>query len=103
MTEQQQPLQNATPSLPENKVIQPLSNALSPDLNKVALSFGQYLKSSKPQCSASETCKAVYQRLPDAIDILNRHGKRKGLVTKCPFLSLKCGPQLMGVLSTFLS
>ena len=38
--------------------------------------------------------KAVYQCLPDATcrDILNRHGKLKGLVTKCPFLSLKGGP-----------
>ena len=93
-TEQEQPLQNVTPSLQEHNVVQPLSNALSPALNKVALSFGQYLSSlSKPQCYASEACKAVYQRLPDARDILNRHGKLKGLVTKCPFLSLKGGPQ----------
>ena len=92
-TEQEQPLQNTTPSFQEHNVVRPQSIALSPDLNKVALSFGQYLNSlSKPQCYASEAYKAVYQRLPDARDILNRHGKLKGLVTKCPFLSLKGGP-----------
>ena len=53
-TEQEYLLQNATPSLQEHNVVQPQSNALSPDLNKVALSFGQYLSSlSKPQCYAS--------------------------------------------------
>ena len=92
-TEPEQPLQNRTPSLQEHNVVRPQSIALSPDLNKVALSFGQYLSSlSKPQCYASEACKAVYQRLPDARDILNRHGKLKGLVSKCPFLSLQGGP-----------
>ena len=92
-TEQEQPLQNDTPSLQEHNVVRPQSIALSPDLNKVALSFGQYLSSlSKPQCYASEACKVVYKRLPGARDILNRHGKLKRLVTKCPFLSLKGGP-----------
>ena len=42
-TEQEQSLQNATPSLQEHNVVQPQSTVLSPDLNKVALSFGQYL------------------------------------------------------------
>ena len=46
--EQEQPLQNATSSLQEHNVVQPPSNTLSPDLNKVALSFGQYL--SKVLC-----------------------------------------------------
>ena len=59
-------------SLQEHNVVQPQSNALSPDLNKVALSFGQYLSSlSKPQCYASEARTAVYQRLPAARGILN--------------------------------
>ena len=95
-TEQEQPLQNATPSLQEHNVVQPMSNALSPELNKVALSFGQYLSSlSKPQCYASEACKAVYQRLLDARDILNRHGKLKGLVTKWPFMGVLTSLSLM--------
>ena len=33
-TEQEQPLQNATPSLQGHNVVQPLSNALSPDLKQ---------------------------------------------------------------------
>ena len=37
-------------------------------------------------------CKAVYNSLPDARDILNRHGKLKGLVSQCPYLSLQGGP-----------
>ena len=41
--EQEQSLQNATPSLQEHNVVQSQSIVLSPDLNKVALSFGQYL------------------------------------------------------------
>ena len=66
---------------------------LSSDLAKVALVFGPYLENlSKPQCYASEASKAVYRNLPEAQDILNRHGKLKGLVTKCPYLSLKGGP-----------
>ncbi|KAL9951307.1 hypothetical protein ACROYT_G043949 [Oculina patagonica] len=89
---QERPLQNATPSLQEHNVVRPLSSKLSPDLNKVALSFGQYLSTlSRSQCYASEACKVVYQSLPEARDILNRHGKLKGLVSKCPYLSLQGG------------
>ncbi|KAL9967459.1 hypothetical protein ACROYT_G025681 [Oculina patagonica] len=70
-----------------------MSSTLNPDLNKVALSFGQYLSTlSKPQCYASEACKVVYQSLPEARDILNRHGKLKGLVSNCPYLSLQGRP-----------
>ena len=87
-TEQEQPLQIATPSLQEHNVVQPLSNALSPDLNKDALSFGQYLSSlSKPQCYAPEACKAVNKRLTDARDILNRPAwKTERICYQMPFL-----------------
>ena len=37
-------------------------------------------------------CKVVYQNLPDARDIHNRHGKLKGLVANFPYLSLNGGP-----------
>ena len=37
-------------------------------------------------------CKAVYNSLSEARDILNRHGKPKGLVSQCPYLSLQGGP-----------
>ena len=68
-------------------------NSISPELAKVAFAFGQYLRTlPKPQCYASEACKVVYQSFPDARDILNRHGKLKGLVAKCPYLSLNGGP-----------
>ena len=92
-TEPEKPLQTATPSLQERTVVPSPRITLSSDLAKVALAFGQYLDSlSKPQCYASEASKAVYRNLPEAKDILNRHGKLKGLVTKCPYLSLKGGP-----------
>ena len=91
--EQEQPLQTATPSFQERTVVSSPHITLSSDLAKVALAFGQYLDSlSKPQCYASEASKAVYRSLPEARDILNRHDKLKGLVTKCPYLSLKGGP-----------
>ena len=68
-------------------------NSISPELAKVAFAFGQYLRTlPKPQCYASEACKVVYQSFPDARDILNRHGKLKGLVAKCPYLTLNGGP-----------
>lgn len=67
---------------------------VSPDLAKVAFAFGQYLSSlPKPQAYVSEACKAVYETLPGARDILTRCGKLKGLVSKCPYLSMKGGAQ----------
>ena len=33
----------------------------------------------------------MYQQIPDAQDILKRHGKLNGLVTKCPYLSMSGG------------
>ena len=92
-TEQEQPIQAATPSFQECAVVLSLHITLSSDLAKVALVFGQYLDSlSKPQCYASEASKAVYRSLPEARDIRNHHGKLKGLVSKCRYLSLKGGP-----------
>ena len=68
-------------------------NSISPELAKVAFAFGQHLRTlPKPQCYASEAYKVVYQNFPDARDILNRHGKLKGLVAKCPYLTLNGGP-----------
>ena len=65
---------------------------IDPDLAKVAFAFGQYLNGLPgAQAYTSEACKAVYQQIPDAQDILKRHGKLKGLVTKCPYLSMSGG------------
>jgi len=62
--------------------------AIDPDLAKLALSFGQYL-SSLPgaKAYASEAFKVVYQQIRDAQEILKR-GKLKGLISKCPYLSV---------------
>ena len=76
-TEQEQPIQAATPPFQERTVVSSPHVTLSSDLAKVALVFGQCLGS-----------------LPEAKDILNRHGKLKGLVSKCPYLSLKGGPHI---------
>ena len=33
----------------------------------------------------------VYKQIPDAQDILKRCGKLKGLISKCPYLSMSGG------------
>ena len=66
--------------------------AIDPDLAKLAFSFGQYLNSLPgAKAYASEACKVVYQQIPDAQDILKRCGKLKGLISKCPYLSMSGG------------
>ena len=65
------------------------SSLIGPELAKVAFAFGQYLNGLPgAQAYASEACKVVYQQIPDAQDILKCYGKLKGLVTKCPYLSM---------------
>ena len=95
LIQEEQIPQNAPPSVQPPNVLsnQARHNAISPALAKVAFAFAQYLSTlPKPQCYASEACKFVYQNLQDARDILSRHGKLKGLVAKCPYLSLNGGP-----------
>ena len=76
-----------TPELPTQK-----STAIDPDLAKVAFAFGEYLNTLPgAQTYASEACKAVYQQIPDAQEILTRCGKLKGLISKCPYLSMSGG------------
>ena len=66
--------------------------AIDPDLAKLAFSFGQYLNSLPgAKAYASEACKVVYQQIPDAQDILKGCGKLKGLISKCPYLSMSGG------------
>ena len=66
--------------------------ATDPDLAKLAFSFGQYLNSLPgAKAYASEACKVVYQQIPVAQDILKRCGKLKGLISKCPYLSMSGG------------
>ena len=60
------------------------------DLAKLAFAFGQYLNGLRgDQAYASEACKVVYQKGPDAQDLLKRCGKLKGLVPKFSFLIYK--------------
>ena len=66
--------------------------AIDPDLAKLAFSFGEYLNSLPgAKAYASEACKVVYQQIPDAQDILKRCGKLKGLISKCPHVSMSGG------------
>ena len=66
--------------------------AIDPDLAKLAFSFGQYLNSLPgAKAYASEACKVVYQQIPNAQDILKRCVKLKGLISKCPYLSMSGG------------
>ena len=75
------------PQLPAHKC-----TAIDPDLAKLAFSFGQYLNSLPgAKAYASEACKVVYQQIPDAQEILKRCGKLKGLISKCPYLSMSGG------------
>ena len=75
------------PELPTLK-----SAAIDPDLAKLAFAFGHYLNSLPgAKAYASEACKVVYQQIPDAQEILKRCGKLKGLISKCPYLSMSGG------------
>lgn len=66
------------------------SQSISPHVTKVAFTFGHVLRLlPRHQAFVSEACKAVYQTMPEARDILSRCGKLKGLVSKCPYLSMK--------------
>ena len=85
-TEQEQTRGTVASSLPKSTVASPVNR--SSDLAKIAFAFAKYLSSlPQVQCYASEACKAVYNK-----DILNRHGKLKGLVRQCPYLFLQGGP-----------
>ena len=67
-------------------------SVLDPDLAKLVFSFGQYLNSLPgAKAYASEACKVVYQQLPDAQEILKCCVKLKGLILKCPYLSMSGG------------
>jgi len=75
------------PQLPAHKY-----TAIDPDEAKLAFSFGQYLNSLPgAKAYASETCKVVYQQIPAAQEILKHCGKLKGLISKCPYLSMSGG------------
>ena len=75
------------PQLPAHK-----STAIDTDVAKLAFSFGQYLNSLPgAKAYASEAYKVVYQQIPHAQEILKHCGKLKGLISKCPYLSMSGG------------
>ena len=90
-TEQEQTRETVVFSLPKSTPASPVNR--SSDLTKIAFAFAKYLI-SLPQapCYASEACKAVSNSFPEARDILNRHGKLKGIVSQRSHLSLRGGP-----------
>ena len=73
---------------PENpmKALPPVNS----ELCQVAYQFGRYLNSLPTKtATASQACKFVYGAYLPAQEILNRHGKLRGLVKSCPYLSMQ--------------
>ena len=73
---------------PENpvKALPPVNS----ELRQVAFEFGKYLNSLPIKtATASQACKFVYGAYAPAREILNCHGKLKGLVKSCPYLSMQ--------------
>ena len=85
----EQPTNIGTVTTPQLHVSSHKSAMIDPDMAKLAFAFGQYLSNlSNVKAYASEACKVVYQKIPDAQDILKHCGKLRGLVSKCPYLSM---------------
>ena len=73
---------------PENpvKALPPVNS----ELRQVAYEFGKYLNSLPTKtATASQACKLVHGAYLLAREILNRHGKLRGLVKSCPYLSMQ--------------
>ena len=59
---------------------------------KVAHAIANDLKDQpNHKAYSSEACKAIYKQLQEAREIIARLGKLRGIVTKCPYLSLEGG------------
>ena len=60
------------------------------ELRQVAYEFGKYLNSLPTKtATSSQACKFVYGAYAPAQEILNHHGKLKGLIKSCPYLSMQ--------------
>ena len=73
---------------PENpvKALPPVNS----ELRQVAYEFGEYLNSLPTKtATASQACKFVYGAYLPAQEIFNHHGKLRGLVKSCPYLSMQ--------------
>lgn len=66
------------------------STHIHPDVAKVAYAIASYLKQQpNNQAYSSEACKAIYKQLPETREIVARHGRLRGIISKCPYLSLE--------------
>ena len=73
----------------DSPVLYPSSSLIPSDLVQVAYQFGKYLCNLPwHTATASVACKHVYELYPSAREILNRHGKLRGLTKDCPYLQL---------------
>ena len=74
--------------------LEPTPISTVPDLKEIASELGNYLL-QQPNYSAysSEACKRVYQVLPSSRELLDRYGRLHGLISQCPYLSLRRGKQ----------
>jgi hypothetical protein len=79
-------------SISEDDILQPRQTHLNPDIVKVAHAIANYLKDQpNHKAYSSDACKAIYKQLPEAREIIARLDKLRGIVTKCPYLSLEGG------------
>ena len=80
-------------SEPHENTVQAVS-PVNAELRQVAYEFGKHLNSLPTKtATASQACKFVYNAYLPAREILNRHGKLRGLVKSCPYLSMQGATQ----------
>ena len=73
----------------DSPVLYPSSLPIPSDSVQVAYQFGKYLYNLPCHtATASVVCRHVYEQYPSAREILNRHGKLRGLTKVCPYLQL---------------
>ena len=73
----------------DSRVLYPSSSLIPSDLVQVAYQFGKYLYDLPCHtATALVASKHVYKQYPSAREILNRHGKLRGLTKVCPYLQL---------------
>ena len=78
-------------SLEKETEVAPMhSIAPNPDLAEVAYRIGKYLDTlPSKSIVASQACKFIYESYPQSREIVNRHGRLRGLVKSCPFIQLE--------------
>ena len=75
---------------PPEITVQVAVSPVNAELRQVVYEFGKYLNSLPTRtATASQACKFVYNAYLPAQEILNRHGKLRGLVKSCLYLSVQ--------------